>query len=137
MKSLALAIVPLCAGLLCAQAPQGQTQVKQTETTTTVTVGPTNQLPPEAAFDVRYHDDRGKLLVSSRGVSFEDVTDAKHSRTWTYAQIKELKRDGNEIKIDPHDGDSMEFKVDGGKGMSDEVYKVIADRIVAARAGGR
>ena len=136
MKSLAFAIVPVCAGLLLAQAPQGQTQVKQTETTTTVTVGPASQAP-EASFDVRYHDDHGKLVVSTRGVSFEDVTEAKHSHTWTYAQIKELKRDGNEIKIEPHDGDSMEFKVEGGKGMSDEVYKVIADRIVAARAGGR
>jgi hypothetical protein len=53
-------------------------------------------------FDVRYHDHRGKLVVTATGVNFEDVSDADHSRKWTYAQIKELKRDGNEIKIRAH-----------------------------------
>jgi len=84
-------------------------------------------------FDVRYNDDRGKLIVTSRGVSFEDLSNAKHSRTWTYAHIKELKRDGRrEVKIEPYSGDSYEFKLDGRE-LSDSVYKLIGDRIVAAR----
>ena len=84
-------------------------------------------------FDVRYHDHRGKLVVTATGVNFEDVSDADHSRKWTYAQIKELKRDGNEIKIRPHSGDSFEFRVEG-RTMSDAVYRTIEERIVAARS---
>jgi len=87
----------------------------------------------EYTFDVRYNDDRGKLLVAANGVSFEDISNAKHSRTWNYAQIKELKREGgNEIKIQPYSGDTYEFHAEGPF-MSDSVYNVIADRIVAAR----
>jgi hypothetical protein len=87
----------------------------------------------QTIFDVRYHDDRGKLVVTANGVSFEDISNAKHSRTWNYGQIKELKREGgNEIKIQPYSGDSYEFRADGPF-MSDAVYNTIADRIVAAR----
>jgi len=87
----------------------------------------------EAEFDVRYHDDRGRLIVSPNGLHFEDISNGKHSQSWSYAQIKELKRDnGNEIKIQPYSGDSYEFKV-AGPFMSDTVYNMIADRIVAAR----
>src|SRR5262245_5035757 len=99
MKSLTIALVPLCAGLLSAQdRPQTQTQTEIKQTQTTVTVGPAEAR--NAAFDVRYHDDKGKLVVSEKSVNFEDISDSKHSRSWTYAQIKELKRDGNEIKIE-------------------------------------
>ena len=90
-------------------------------------------VPSNLAFDVRYHDDRGKLVVGDSGLRFEDISDAKHSRSWTYAQIKELKREGgNEIKIEPFSGDSIEFHLDG-PAMSEAVYNTIADRIVAAR----
>ena len=89
--------------------------------------------PVETQFDVRYHDDRGRLIVSPNGLHFEDISNGKHSQSWSYAQIKELKRDnGNEIKIQPYSGDSYEFKV-AGPFMSDTVYNMIADRIVAAR----
>lgn len=85
-------------------------------------------------FDVRWHDDQGKLLVTANGMSFEDVSNAKHSRSWSYAQIKEFKRQGsNEIKVEPYSGDSFEFHV-GGPMISDAVYNMIAERIVAARA---
>jgi len=87
----------------------------------------------DVAFDVRYHDDRGKLVASDTGLRFEDVSDAKHSHTWSYGQIKEFRRQGgNEIKVEPYSGDSMEFHLDG-PALSDAVYKTIADRIVAAR----
>jgi hypothetical protein len=88
----------------------------------------------DVIFDVRYHDDRGKLVVTTKGVNFEDVSDAKHSRSWSYAQVKGLKRNGsNEIKIEPFSGDSYEFRLEG-PAMSDAIYQMIGDRIVAARS---
>jgi hypothetical protein len=90
-------------------------------------------VPTQLIFDVRYHDDRGKLVLNEQSVRFEDISEAKHSHTWTYGQIKELKRQGgNEIKIEPFSGDSMELHLEG-PAMSDAVYNTIADRIVAAR----
>lgn len=90
-------------------------------------------VPSSAVFDVRYRDDRGKLVVGDTGLRFEDISNAKRSRTWTYGQIKELKREGgNELKIEPFSGDSVEFHLDG-PAMSDAIYNTIADRIVAAR----
>jgi hypothetical protein len=66
-------------------------------------------------------------------LSFEDISNADHSRSWSYAQIKELKRDnGNEIKIHPYSGDTYEFHV-AGTFMNDTVYNMIADRIIASR----
>ncbi|MCU1339204.1 MAG: hypothetical protein JWO19_4785 [Bryobacterales bacterium] len=92
-----------------------------------------SRLQPQTVFDVRYHDDRGKLVITDSGVRFEDISNAKHSRTWNYAQIKELKRNGgNEVKIEPYSGDSYELQAEGPF-MSDAVYNTIADRIVAAR----
>jgi hypothetical protein len=89
---------------------------------------------PEAIFDARYKDDRGKLVVGAQALSFEDLSDAKHSRTWTYSQIKELKREGgNTLKIEPYNGDDAEFRLEGSA-MSEAVYKTIGDRIAAARA---
>jgi len=85
-------------------------------------------------FDVRQGSDRGKLVATEKGVNFENLSDAKHSRSWTYSQIKELKRqNGNEIKIEPFSGDSLEFRVDG-QGMPEAVYQTLANRIAAARA---
>ncbi|MBI2685900.1 MAG: hypothetical protein HYX27_06270 [Acidobacteria bacterium] len=84
-------------------------------------------------FDVRYHGDRGKLVVSANRISFEDISESKHSHTWNYSQIKELRREGSkEIKLEPYSGDSFEFKFEG-RSMSDNVYNEIANRIAAAR----
>lgn len=100
----------------------------------TVVTERVDQGQADVMFDVRYHGDRGKLVITTKGVTFEDISDAKHSRSWNYAQIKELKRDGSrEIKIEPFSGDSYEFRLDG-RDLSDAVYKMIADRIVAARS---
>jgi hypothetical protein len=108
--------------------PEGGVSVTTGESERVVETG-----PAETMFDVRYHDDRGRLLVTANGVNFEDISNANHSRSWSYAQIKELKRDnGNEIKIQPYSGDKYEFHVEGPF-MSDTVYNMIADRIVAAR----
>jgi hypothetical protein len=110
--------------------PAGAAVQSQTTTQTQTT---TQAGPADTIFDVRHNGDRGKLLVTSTGIRFEDLDDADHSRAWTYAQIKELKRDGNEIKIEPHSGSSAEFRVEGAA-MTDAVYHTIANRIVTARA---
>jgi hypothetical protein len=87
----------------------------------------------EAVFDVTIHGERGKLVVTANGVSFDDISNTGHSRTWNYAQIKGLERaGGNELRLQPHSGDLYEFHVEG-QFMSDAVYKMIADRIVASR----
>jgi len=87
----------------------------------------------EFIFDARYHDDDGRLVINSRGVSFQDIKDAKHSHTWSYEQIKEMKRDGSEIKIQPISGGDFQFHVQG-PGMSNDAYRMIADRIAAAKS---
>ena len=89
--------------------------------------------PGEFIFDARYHDDDGRLVINSRGVSFQDIKEAKHSHTWSYEQIKEMKREGSEIKIEPISGGDFEFHV-RGPGMSDNAYRMIADRIAAAKS---
>jgi hypothetical protein len=86
----------------------------------------------DTIFDAKYKGDRGKLLVTSTGLNFQDLEDADHSRSWTYTQIKELKREGNKIKIKPHNGDSAEFHLEGAR-MTEAVYQTIANRVVVAR----
>src|SRR5262249_25002626 len=100
MRSMTLAILFIFTNFLFAQdRPR-----------TEVTVVQQAVMPSILSFDVRYHDDRGKLVLAEKGLRFEDISDAKHSHSWSYAQIKELKRDGkNEIKLEPYSGDSMEF----------------------------
>ena len=92
----------------------------------------TTRAGAETIFDVRYRGDRGKLVVTSTGLNFEDLEDADHSRSWTYAQIKELKREGNKIKIKPHNGDSAEFHLEDAA-MTEAVYQTIGNRVAAAR----
>ena len=78
-------------------------------------------------------DDRGKLIVGARDIRFEDVSNAKRSRTWTYAQIKEFHRESSkELKIRPYEGDDVELRLEG-KELTEAVYKNISDRIVTAR----
>jgi hypothetical protein len=102
--------------------------------TSVLTAQTVTQTQEDVIFDVRHKGDRGKLVITARGVSFEDLSDAKHSRTWNYSQIRELKREGrNEVKIEPFSGDSYEFKLEG-RALSDSLYRMIGDRIVAARS---
>jgi hypothetical protein len=103
--------------------------------TSTVTVGQADRsaaAQSDVIFDARYNDDRGKLIVTATGVNFENLSDADDSRSWSYGQIKELKREGRTVKIEPHSGDSYEFRLEGSA-MSDAVYNTIANRIVASR----
>lgn len=105
----------------------------------TVTIGQTErtervveQQQMDAMFDVTHDGDRGKLVLGADRVSFENVSNASKSRSWAYSEIKELKRDGEELKIEGYRGDSWEFKTQG-RAMSDSIYNAVASRIVAAR----
>lgn len=90
--------------------------------------------PPEQSYDVRMGGDKGRLIIGRNNISFEDLSNDKHSRTWSYAQIRELKRDsGKEIKIQPYSGDKYELHLVGSSDMADDVYRTIGDRIIAAR----
>jgi hypothetical protein len=98
------------------------------------TLHPRERSSARASLYCSYHDDRGKLVLTTTGVNFEDLSNSKHSRSWSYTQIKELKRNGgNEIKIEPFSGDSYELHLEG-PAMSDAVYKMIGDRIAASRS---
>jgi hypothetical protein len=98
----------------------------------TVTVAQTERVDTDVIFDVTHDGDRGKLVVSPNRVSFEDISNSSHSRSWAYNEIKEFKRDGRQIKIEGHHGGSHDFKTED-RAMSDAVYNTIANRIVAAR----
>jgi len=62
-------------------------------------------------------------------VEFESVNHPDKSRSWTYRQIKEIKRDKNENKIAIYQfhGDKYEFKVTGGE-MAEGLYNILSIR---------
>ena len=97
-----------------------------------VTVADTQRVDGDIMFDVTHDGDRGKLIVGTNRVTFDDVSNASHSRSWSYAEIKEFKRDGRQIKIEGHHGDSHDFKTED-RAMSDAIYNTISARLVAAR----
>ena len=90
--------------------------------------------PVDATFDATHDGHHGQLIVSANGVSWQDLTDTNHSRSWNYSQIKELKREnGNtELEIKPYNGDNYKFRINGPF-MNDTVYNLVANRIVTAR----
>ena len=92
--------------------------------------------PGELRFDVKNGDQRGQLILGPRDVRFESLTDADHSRTWAYSEIKELTRDDNELKIEPYHGDKYEFQFQN-KATENTLYRELSDRIVSARTGRR
>lgn len=104
------------------------------ETYTTVERSRVEEAPVTATqFNVRHDDDEGRLVVGQYGIEWHDLKNASKSRTWNYGDIKEFKRDKNssELKLKPYNGDEFSFKVEG-RWMTDDVYNMIADRIVSA-----
>lgn len=84
------------------------------------------------------HDHRignctGRLIIEPNRVLFESITDIGHSRQWGMRDIKELKRDNPYgIKIVPFTGDTYNLGI-VGKGMDNDEYRALVDRITAAR----
>lgn len=78
--------------------------------------------------------DHGKLIIGADRISWQDLSHANRSRSWNYAEIKELKRDqgDNAVKIQAYSGGEHKFKINGPF-MNDTVYNMIAERIIAAR----
>jgi hypothetical protein len=91
--------------------------------------------PPVYEYNARRDDDNGRLLVTSTEVSWQDLKHPDRSRSWTYTSIKKFERDGDDrqVKLEPYGGDTYKFKLEGGRAITNEVYNLIADRIVAAR----
>ena len=99
------------------------------------------QNPPAMAgsdmvFDVRNGDQTGKLMLKDTELAFESLTDARHSRNWPYADIRELSKGGNELRVRPFRGDKYAFQFKDKK-LRDRLYSMISDRIVAARQSKR
>lgn len=87
-------------------------------------------------FDVRNGDQQGKLLLKNAELAFESLTDARHSRIWKYADIRELSRRKSEFSVKPFHGDKYSFQFKN-KQQRDKVYDLISTRIVAARQGAK
>lgn len=88
----------------------------------------------EVRFDVHNGDQNGRMMLNDNELVFESLSDAKHSRRWRYADIRELNKNDHEIKIQPYHGDKYEFQFKN-KAMLMTAYNLLSDRIVAARQG--
>jgi hypothetical protein len=130
------AVIANWVGIPITNATIVQADRNATTTTTTTTTG---VLPAAAEynFNVKHDDDTGRLIVGPNALNYTSLTKPEKSRTWSYAEIKEFKRDkdDNTLRVQPYHGDSYKFKLTDGAGMADTVYNMIADRIVAARRG--
>lgn len=86
----------------------------------------------EQIFDVRNGDQTGKLILGDTELAFESLTDARHSRRWKYADIRELSKKKSEFTVRPFKGDRYDFQFKDKK-LRDRIYNMISDRIIAAR----
>lgn len=86
----------------------------------------------EQIFDVRNGDQTGKLILGETELAFESLTDARHSRRWKYADIRELSKKKSEFTVRPFKGDRYDFQFKDKK-LRDRIYNMISDKIIAAR----
>jgi hypothetical protein len=83
--------------------------------------------------DVRNGDQKGKLMIGDNDIAFESLTDAKHSRTWKYADIRTFeKRIWKGIRLRPFKGSRYDFQFDSGANR-DRIYTLVSQKIVDAR----
>jgi hypothetical protein len=94
----------------------------------------TTVVETETMFDADCDGDHGKLIIGPDRITWQDLSHTNRSRTWSYSDVKELKRDNgdNAVKIEPYNSGDHKFKI-RGPFMNDTVYNMIAERIVAAR----
>ena len=86
--------------------------------------------------DVRNGDQTGKLTVQDSEIAFVSLTDAKHSRNWKYADIREVSRKGRGLRIRPFSGSRYDFQFDG-KPMREKMYGMISQKVLAARLAAK
>ena len=88
----------------------------------------------ETVIDVRNGDQKGKLLVRNTELQFESLTDAKHSRTWKYAEIRTLeKKVFKAMRVRPFKGSRYDFQFDNA-GNRDRIFNLISQKVIEARA---
>lgn len=91
------------------------------------------QAAGEQMFDVRNGDQRGKLIVRETELQFESLTDAKHSRTWKYSELRSFeKKWRSSFRVRPFKGSQYDFQF-GNNQARDKVYEAIAPKVLAAR----
>jgi hypothetical protein len=122
-------IVPAVAVLLCgftltAVRPASAAQAAPPAEQTNMTI------------DVRNGDQQGKLMLKDTELAFESLTDARHSRTWKYTEVREVSRRRKELVIRPFHGDRYQFQFKN-KEARDRIYGLVSDRVVAARQAGK
>lgn len=87
-----------------------------------------------APIDVRNGDQQGKLIFKETELAFESLTDARHSRNWKYAEIRELTKKKKELRVRPFKGSRYDFQFKNNN-ERDKIYDLISSRIIAARQG--
>ena len=95
---------------------------------------PSDSMANSMVFDVRNGDQTGKLVLRETDMGFESLSDARHSRKWKYAELREISKKRKELSIKPFQGSKYAFQF-GDNAMRDRLYKLISDRILAARQG--
>lgn len=92
-----------------------------------------NQPAAPTVIDVRNGDQKGKLMIGESDIAFESLTDAKHSRTWKYADIRTFeKRIWKGIRLRPFKGSRYDFQFDSGANR-DRIYTLVSQKVVEAR----
>jgi len=91
------------------------------------------QAAGEQVFDVRNGDQKGKLVARESELQFESLTDAKHSRTWKYTELRSFEKKGRSaFRVRPFKGSRYDFQFPNNA-TRDKVYDVIAPKVLAAR----
>ena len=89
----------------------------------------------EQTFDVRNGDQQGKLIVREAELSFESITDGRHSHTWKYTEIRGLSRKMRGFRVQPISGSAYDFQM--GRELRDRVFALIEAKVIASRSNKR
>lgn len=101
-----------------------------------VTAGPGQVIVGQGpSYEAKHNGSHGRLVVTSTGLDYEAVDNAKDSRRWEFQNIKELKLENGEhtLKIEPFHGDDSH--IDLPQGLSKADYQQMVDMVARARAG--
>jgi hypothetical protein len=76
----------------------------------------------------------GKLLADDNGLRFESVSNAAHSKSWTYNELNSFttEKDHALLKVRPKSGEAYNFQFVNGATVG-AMHKLVSDKIVAAR----